>query len=439
MQTNTIASMIGRIKDTRVTMWLFCLVCISLIALSWVALAQLEKSGDIYSSRRPYPPYLYIGDFPQFYSLGQIAASSDRFQIYDPATQDRYLNAILSPNHTTKMYYNFNLPWLFVLMIPFSWLPFRLSYLVFCILCVVFGSTGLALVAKKIRSMTWLQTACLVLAANASVPAWLALEHGNTSYYLVGYASIYFWAMTKRRDFIAGIAFAFLFQKPQYVLPLAFPALRFGRWKLLFTAAFCELALLALAAFVIGPANVISYPFTLFQHDTTQDYDGCYPLQMVSVRAIYAAVFSEAACMPLSWGTFFVGAGCLGYLWMKVKPDNEIQIRWAMAVTISAMLVMSPHTYPYDLLYLALAAALTLPKSMSEFKLQPIFAKLWTTMLIVSPVATWGFYLTENGMGFQHKLLSIFSVCLLVTVAAAYRQQFSGRGTPRASTVSPTT
>jgi hypothetical protein len=392
----------------------------------WGLLAKLESTGDVYASKRPYPPYLYVSDFTQFYAVGKLAASSERALVYDPQAQDRYLNQVIAPLHTTKICYGQNVPWFFMLMAPFTSWPLRQAYFLYCALGIVFGSLGLALVLRSLRKLPWLETCAMVLACNAAMPAWFALNHGNTSYYLLGFACLYVTSLRAEKDWIAGLALALLAQKPQYAIPASLPAFRFQRWKLIGAAAAVEFAIWVGSALYLGPENILNYPKTLFSTDTNSNLDGMYPRQMVSVRAMYATFISEHASMPLACATFALGLLLLFWMWLKVKKDDARQFRWAMAVTVMAMLVMSPHTSMYDVLLLSLPVVLTLPVE-SEVK-KPAAASAWTWLIAGYPFTSWFLYLIEDPMvPFQHRYIAFFNVLLLAILVLSYFNLFGRR------------
>lgn len=394
----------------------------------WLAWAQLEKTTDLYAAKRPYPPYLYISNFTQFYAMGKLAASPQKTQIYDAVTQDKFMNDVLEPLHlhTTRVNFGQNVPWFFCLMVPFSLLPLRVAFYLYCILGVAFSAVGLTLVGKDLCKATSGQIAILVLGALSSIPAWICLQRGNTSYFLLGWACIYVWALFRKKNTVAGVALALLAQKPQYAIPLAVPALSFKRWSLLAVAAGSEAVLYILAGLHLGANNILNYPTMLVSADTNSKFDGMYPLQMVSVRAIFASLFSQHLSMPLACATFAVSLCVLLWMWLKVSADDAKQYHWAMAVTIVTMLVVSPHTSLYDVLLLSLPALLTIqvagdkPRTMT-----------WTVLMASYPVTSWIMYLTENRqVQFQHQALTYFDVILLLVVAVTYIRLFVARAKP---------
>jgi hypothetical protein len=401
--------------------------------LSWSILFTMDRSGDVHASKRPYPPYIYINDFTQFYAVAKLAASPDRTRIYEPEIQDRSMNEVLKPLglQTTAIDYGQNVPWFFCIVIPFTLLPLSAAFWAFNILGTIFGTTGLVLVCRYLKQLTWKQTILIVLGCYAALPAWFALQHGNTSYYLLGWACIHIFAFTKRRDILAGISLGMVAQKPQYAIPIAIAAVRYRRWKMLITAFLVQVVLWSAAAAIVGPHNIINYPHILFSTDTNSKLDGMYPLQMVSIRAVIAALVSEKASMPAACAIFFVSCGGLLYMWSRIKADNLYQQQWAWALTIMAMLVVSPHTSLYDVLLLSIPAIMTLPITRPE----PLFAapRIWSYMLMAYPFVSWILYFVEEhgSMIFQHWRLVSANIIMLITLTAAYLTQFAAKGSSK--------
>lgn len=353
--------------------------------------------------------------------MGKLVGSEERHKAYDPDTQDRFLNEVIAPLKTTKVYFAQNVPWLFCFMVPFSALPLKTSYLVWSVLGVLCGSTLLSFLAFKTRSMTPLAIALIVLGTNACQPAWLALQHGNTAWFLVGALSLCCFGLLKNNDIAGGAGLAFLGQKPQYALLMAIPALRFARWKLLFVAAAIEVSLWLLAMLNVGVTNVIDYPRMLMSVDVNRSFDGMYPMQMVCLRAFFAAHISEATCMPLALAVFALAILALSFLWWKTRRDDTMNVRWALALTIYASVVVSPHTYLYDVLLLSVAAVLTLPDKLQLRDPRGALFTTWNCLLVFYPLTSWFLYLSESAKSaFQHESLASFNLVLLLMASISY-------------------
>lgn len=353
--------------------------------------------------------------------MGKLVASPERQQLYDPQVQDRYLNEIIAPLKTTKVYFAQNVPWLFCAMVPFSLLPFESSYILWSMLGIAAGSAGLGLIALRSREMPPMAVVLIVIGVNASLPAWFANQHGNTAWYLLGALSIYCLSFLKKHDIAGGIALALLAQKPQYAILFALPALRFRRWKLLCIAATAELALWSIAAYNVGLSNVIGYPKMLMSVDADQSFDGMYPMLMVCLRAFFAAHISQADCMHWALLCYALGLFAFFFLWTKVDWSNEVQVRWALALTVCANLILSPHTYLYDVLLISVAAVLTIPPTLEFRNLQSPFMTAWNFLFLSYPLTSWMLYLSESPTtAFQHEILASFNIVLLVVGAISY-------------------
>ena len=418
------------------------LVFAAMTIMSWSILFTLDRSGDVHASKRPYPPYIYINDFTQFYAVAKLASSAERTKLYDAQTQDRYMNEVLAPMglHTTNIDYGQNVPWFFCMAIPFTLLSLSSAFWTFNILGTIFGTGGVILICRLLRKLTWKQTVLITLGCHAALPAWFALQHGNTSYYLLGWACIHILAFTERRDILAGVSLGMVAQKPQYAIPIAIAAVRYRRWKVLLTAFLVQVALWSAAAAIVGPQNIINYPHILFSTDTNSHLDGMYPLQMVSIRAVIAALISEKASMPAACAIFFASCCALLFMWSRVKADQLYRQQWAWALTIMAMLVISPHTSLYDVLLLSIPAIMTLPLRPARSNTiateatgettstapQPA-ARVWSYMLMAYPIVSWVLYFSEEhgAMIFQHWRLVCANIILLITLTVAYSFQFA--------------
>jgi len=393
-----------------------------LTVCGWLALYELNRQESLFSKLGEHPPHLFIDDFTQFYAMGQLVGSDRRDKLYDPRTQDEFLNRILSPRHTTKIFFAQNVPWLFCVMVPFTAFPLATAYLFWNVLQVLCAALGLALICRDVRKMTTLSTALLIAGATACQPAWLNFERGNTAWFVVAFLCIYTWALIRQRDLPGGIALALSAQKPQYAILAAIPALTFRRWRLIGYAAGTELILWLMAGFQVGFPNILGYPSMLLQADANTNYDGHDPLQHVNLRAFLIAHLSHSVGMTAGVVIFVVGVVALGLLWLRVgKVDGEL-FRWTMALTLTSAVVISPHACVYDITLLSIPAALTLvPGSDQEPAVARVCFWLWTALLASFPLTSWGLYLMENlDSRFQHEPLAMINAGLLVVCLAAY-------------------
>lgn len=312
-------------------------------------------------------------DFIHYYQCGAMALSPDRFHVYDPQLQLAWTNKLINPVHVDELWFIQFVPFVFPLMTVFALLPIKVCYPIWCLISIALGTTALVAVSTTgFRSP--LARAGLCLAALACFPAWMNTWWGQFAWFYVCLLGFFFVSMKGKNDVRAGVLLSLLSIKPQYIPYLLVPPLVSRKWKLLAVAAASELALFALSILVIGWDSVIHYPLTLLSAEKQTGIMQVNAADMVSIRGPLSLVLPEKLVLGVSFLLNLAAFPLIWILWKKaLNSKNSIGTNWAMAITILAMIVLSPHSHAYDCLFLMLAAALTLP----AFKLTELFNQLW--------------------------------------------------------------
>jgi hypothetical protein len=184
-------------------------------------------------------------DFYVYYLAAQIGLAHGWAAVYDPSI---YLPAITSVVGRPLPY--LNPPELAWLILPLTWLPYSIAAWAWRgILTAGFGLTCLLAAPGSGRSRILHATAGALL-----LPVFISLVFGQVSLLITGILAVTWWLIRDDRPWLAGIALAVIFVKPQaaFVVPLALLAA--GYWRV-FIAWFSATALLAgVALLVVGTA-----------------------------------------------------------------------------------------------------------------------------------------------------------------------------------------
>lgn len=331
-----------------------------------------------------------VSDFFQYYQAAQLVVSDKAHQVYSPEVQRDWTNALLSPAHTDKIFYNQQPPFLYPLLAPLSFLPATIAYPVWCIAQACFGLFGLFLVSRlgplSVADRRW-----LLVGVVACVPAYICFWHGNTSFWLLGALSLYCYWMFSRKDYAAGTMLALSTFKPQYLFILLTPAIGMRRWKVLVALVVAESLLMGLAVATIGLDNVVGYPQALANAESNPAFIGVNPQEMISLRGIFAQFLSIKESLKLASSAMFVSLIPLTLMWYSVSKNPSVdRLRWAWGVTFVVAVLLSPHAHIFDFLLIGVAAALTLSTlSILDLKQFDLQNKIWALVLILFPFASW--------------------------------------------------
>jgi hypothetical protein len=395
----------------------------AIAVVSWLDVLMLFSQGRLFARTIANSTNLFINDFTLFYAMGKLAASAQSHLVYNPVVQDQFLNQLISPLHTGRIFYDQHVPWHFLLFVPLTIIPLAPAYLAWSLIGMIGSSLTLAFVCLRLRKTNMLVAVFMVALMNAGMPAWFQLMHGNFAWLLVVLLSLFCLFYFAEREILAGITLALLSLKPHYALMLAMPALATRRYKLLLSAVLSEIILLSAAGGFIGFDNLLGYPSTLLAADANGSYEGIYPHLMVSLRALYATLLPASWAMPLSLITLIASCVFLYVFWRNVSVGNTLKKSWAMAFTIIFILVTSPHSNVYDLLLICIAGCLTFPcQSFLSGQLARRLAYLWNLLWACFPIITWWLFLSEDkAVLFQHWPLFAFELVLLFLCGLIYR------------------
>jgi hypothetical protein len=350
-------------------------------------------------------------DFIHYYECGTLAASANRFQIYDPAVQEAVGNQIISPLRLESFSYIQYVPFVFPLMVPLTVLPWGQSFAAWVVVTMIVGVGGMVLLLKSVGTFSWQRLIVLLIATCASYGCWQWLRLGQYTWLLIGFYAVFFVGVLNKRDIWGGIALALTTAKPQYTI-FFLPGLALTkRFKLLAAFAAAEAALLVLAGVVVGWSNVINYPSILMHADTTGNYFGVWPKSMVSFRGLFSWTLPDQAVMPAVLGALALGLLWITALWWKVRTQQNLgNLCFALAITIIAALVFSPHAHIYDCTLLSLCVALTFGAHARQW-FGPWY-RIWWTVLILYPLASWVVFLIFNQPTEGNQTHTLFSLAV---------------------------
>lgn len=311
-------------------------------------------------------PRLDLTDFSQFYQAGQLIVSPNSHHIYDPDVQENWCLGLIYPQIPIKgLFYNQSVPFLYVFCIPYGLLPYNISYVVWCLSTGLMSIVALWLLlqkslqglkGRKIFAFTFL---CL---AYASIPAYLTVWHGQTTFLLVCAMSLCLYFYLCGKDVLSGIALALSTVKPQYILlPLATMA-GLAKWRLVIALFIAEASLFALAACFMGVENIIGYPKILVNAESSTRFCGVNPHVMASLRGLLSVLMVHKTAMLITCLSLFASLIPTA-LWAKsIKASGNfiVRERFILAFTYTLALVLSPHSHYFDCLLLTVPAALTM-------------------------------------------------------------------------------
>jgi hypothetical protein len=315
-------------------------------------------------------PKLDLTDFSQFYQAGQLIVSPRAHQVYDPETQIWWSLGLIYPHIPIKgHFYNQSVPFLYLFCIPYGKLPYNISYVVWCLTTELMALISLiALLRQSLPALPGKNRliALTICLAFASIPAYLTVWHGQTTFLLVAAMSlaIYFWL--KQKDILTGVFLALSTVKPQYILLPFATMLGLGRYKTIAALIITEVILFAAAGCFMGFDTVLMYPKILVTAENSTRFAGVNPHVMASLRGVLSVLMPHKIAMLITTLALFASLIPAALLARKTTRaaskdiSTSIAERFLLAFIYTLALVLSPHSHYFDCLLLVIPAALTL-------------------------------------------------------------------------------
>lgn len=330
-------------------------------------------------------------DYVSLYSAACLARSNDRLRIYDPQAQLDWYNKIIYPHRVSTQCLTQYPPYFFPLMEAFTIFPLRESFIIWNAIGVMGGALAL-LLAGKVEGKLSIHSLVLTIGFYlASFPACDAILDGQTSWYFLIFFTLFFVALKTANHFGTGLFCALLALKPHFFL-MSVPACFLNRNKnVLLSLILSLLGLLLIAGFAVGFENLLKYPDVLLHAETGNTSATLFPERMTSLRGICTTLLPPTHAHLFTLLGFIAGLIGVTWIWFKAIAKHQMQLNWAMALSIILILITSPHLHIYDCVLIVLAAVITLPtiRLSRVMTLKSLALRAWSLILLSYPLLSW--------------------------------------------------
>jgi len=356
---------------------------INLIAMVIFACGVASGALDILIAKQPTA----LQDFIKYYACGKIALSKDKGQAYSPTVQKNCLLSVmrdLGVKNMPRQYYfpTDYPPPVYTLMAPLALLPVKSALCLWWIVSAISAAAGL----QRLLDYKRKQALLVIVWTAASFAAWRATAMGQTSWIISGAMAFYFYSLLNKRDTACGIVLAISMLKIQYAPYLLIPALVSKRWKSLAITMLSIVVTSILTVAVLGEEAILAYPGALARVEASDPYLG----SMVCLKSLCSWLISEPTLSLVALCGMLIGLGLSLFVWQRAISAGEQAQKWAIAITICLALLTSPHTQNYDLVMLAIPAAVTgLFEDLKKDQSENIWTRAWYCSLFSFPIISW--------------------------------------------------
>ena len=337
------------------------------IAVQVLALLFMAAQAWLFQHHLADPHSLVPTDFNDYHVVGRMVLAGKWAQAYDwPALKAAQVAQLGT--------------WAFM---PWAYPP------PFTLFTGVLGLLPIAAAYLVFTGASWLlfYTALHRLAGRATIPALVITlpaliinakcgQNGFLSAGLIG------WTLVALRDRspAAGWPLGLMIFKPHLALGVGLLALLERHWGAILRAGLLALALCLTATVVCGPAI-----WTAFREGTATAsaamWSGDFPLERMT--SVFAALhrFGLPPAIAMTVHLLVVLAGAL-LLWRCVSQGRPRELLLAAAICLS--LIVSPYSYDYDMVGLALAFGLILPRFLARARLSDVALLLGLSWIALS-------------------------------------------------------
>jgi hypothetical protein len=368
-----------------------------------------------------------FNDFRAYLSLGRLAQTDKRYEIYDWKVQDAWFRKDMKaiPKNNGTNYINYA-PYFFLVVIPLSILPAQVVLVAWYAVAIALASVALILLCKESGQLTSpIQKGLFLLGSFVNMPSVYGLAVGQLHWFQCGVLALYFLWLLRGKQILGGLSLVVVACKPHHALFISVPALADKRWKLLLCACVVGLLLLVAAGAHLGWDNVIKYPQVLAARASSQEMEAVFHTapRSISIRALVSLLPWNLA-LALSSATMLLSIVFLFYIWKTAARASARSKHWAVALTVVLMLLAGPHSHIYDAVFLSIAAALTLPTvSLHQVtKLSPTSLRIWCMSFIFFPIVSLTYIMYYQIMYPDFVLFIVIEAIMAVTGFICFKQ-----------------
>lgn len=381
-------------------------------------------------------------DFSKLYACSEIAKSAPQL-IWDASTQAETLNKIIGAhqsdagNFARTVYCAPYTPQSLLLIMPFTAFPLNQAIAIFEIFSLLLAIIAISFLLKKYQNYSLPKLLLWWYVIMAGFPFLQNLCLGQMTLILSGLMALFFLFWNSKNNFFAALSSALIIAiKPQRGLITLFIMLATKRYRLLIYTLICSLVLLGACAIFMGTDVLSLYPAKLksieaarhaLQKTSPLEWTTAYYLGLPSFISFFW--HKSIGHRLIIWSTI-IDYVLIYLTWRKAYKFGPNTYPFAFAVTLLLDLLIGPYANLYDIFFLAIPWAMTLPQvELSHFSaLKTYGMRLWYLAFSLFPICSWIIetYCLKFGGSLHMLMLSvIFLIAIINFREAAHDSKIS--------------
>jgi hypothetical protein len=395
---------LSRFRLTRLRV--FVISAILLGTAICVAFAQFSSARDLL-----LPAGAPVGgDYVAFHVAAREMADGRAAALYDDRTFEARLKELGPPKERYGLTWQYP-PTYFFVIAPLALLGFIPGY-------VLWTGAAMAAFFASLRAAGFGALALFViLAAPSTFHAVITGQNGFLTAALLIIATLF----PDKRPIAAGLAAALLTVKPQLGLLIPIAYLAGGCWRAFFVAAFSALALAAASFAAFGVESWAAF-FSAAAGAADNVASGAMPLFKMATpyAAARLAGLAAGAATVVQLLFFIAAAVAVAMVWRRVK-DTELRA----AILCASVFLAAPYAYYYELVILALPAAILAKRAIEKGWLK--FEQIFLAAIFMLPLSLPG-DATRSGFLLGFGIVLMAAGCIVRRIAHEIPDVFKLRG-----------
>jgi hypothetical protein len=297
-------------------------------------------------------------DFRLYYTAGYMVRTGQSRLLYDYPTEQRLQNALIAPAPIALPF--FAPPIAALLFVPFTFLPYLPSLLLFATVNLALLALTIHLMRPHLRALTARWTPLPALLFLTFAPVALTLVMGQLSIFLLLITCLTFTLLESGSPLLAGLIFSIVLVKFQIALPVALLFLLWKQWRLTAGVLSGSAFLAAISACIFGLRGLVPYLRSIAHMSALagtqlQSSVGVAPRRMAN---LYGLLFTLAPSNRLAT-TLTIIASLVLIAWAATR-------RASLPLAVVVAMLVSYHLYPCDLTLLLLPISLLCNRLFAE-------------------------------------------------------------------------
>lgn len=365
------------------------------------------------------------GDFLQEWTAGKILWSAHSTELYElsrfrAVQHDAELVGFSWPE--SKYFPPVYPPFYYLLMSPFSWLPYSVAVKLWAILSAIFLVVSAELMRRFYRPFQARFEPAFVVSM-IFVPLWVCFNLGHKSTLLLLLLTATFLLLRHQRRWQAGLVYGLLAFKPHLAAVIGVTMLLKRQWRFVGGAAITFIVLGLISLGCGWQANLGFFNFVL----NSGNYLDTAGYQLADAHSLWGATaYLFGGSGPISEFVALIAATIVvSLLTMMMRgplKTNSTHFEFQFAAMIVSTLLLSPHLYFYDLLVVLLPMLLIACNLQSSLLSRPLAIALRAAIALFLLGA--GLFLTISTLtGIQLSVVLMIAVLVLLTCADLNRIQ----------------